>query len=119
MLRVYIGENDRWEGAPLYEAIVKRLRTMDVAGASVFRGIMGYGAGQRVHKTGFLGLSGDSPILITVVDADESINRASEAIEEMVEEGLIVLSDAEVIKYSHTHHEVELPSSPQRRSGDW
>jgi PII-like signaling protein/nucleotide-binding universal stress UspA family protein len=118
MLRVYIGEDDRWEDSPLYEAIVRRLRSMDSAGASVFRGIMGYGAQQRVHKTGFLGLSGDLPILITVVDTEENITRASEVLEEMVDEGLIVISDAEVIKYSHTHHEVELPSTPRRRSTD-
>jgi PII-like signaling protein/nucleotide-binding universal stress UspA family protein len=102
MLRVYIGVDDRWDGAPLYEAIVKRMRAMDIAGASVFRGILGYGAQQRIHKTGFLELSGDAPILITVVDTDENVRRASEALDEMVDEGLIVLSDAEVIKYSHT-----------------
>ena len=119
MLRAFVGEDDRWDDAPLYEAIVRRLRAMDIAGASVFRGIMGYGAQQRVHKTGFLGLSRDLPVLITVVDTDENIARAGEALDEMVEEGLIVLSDAEVIKYSHTHHEVEFSSSPRRRSSDW
>jgi PII-like signaling protein/nucleotide-binding universal stress UspA family protein len=119
MLRIYVGEDDRWDGAPLYEAIVRTLRAMDIAGASVLRGIMGYGAQQRVHKTGFLGLSGDLPILITVVDSDENINRASQAIDEMVDEGLIVVSDVEVIKYSHTHREASMPATLQRRTTDW
>ncbi len=119
MLRIYIGEDDRWEGAPLYEAIVRKLRSMDVAGTSVFRGIMGYGAGQRVHRSGFLGMSRDLPILITTVDTDAKIQEAIEALDEMVDEGLIVLSSVEVIKYTHTHHELEVPPTPHRRSTDW
>jgi hypothetical protein len=118
MLRIYIGEDDRLDGAPLYEVIVRRLRAMDIAGATVFRGIMGYGAQQRVHRTGFLGLSRDLPMMITTVDTEENIKRASEVLGEMVGEGLIVLSDVEVIKYSHTHREVTLPAVPQRRSSD-
>jgi PII-like signaling protein/nucleotide-binding universal stress UspA family protein len=118
MLRIYIGEDDRWDGAPLYEAIVRRLRSMDIAGASVFRGIMGYGAQQRVHRSGFLGLSGDLPILITIVDSDDNIIRATEALDQMVNEGLIVLSDVEVVKYSQTH-EVELPETTHPRLADW
>jgi PII-like signaling protein len=102
MLRVYVGEDDRWEGEPLYEAIVKRLRMMDIAGATVYRGIMGYGAQQRVHKSGFLGLSHDLPVMITVVDNEQKIRRAISALDEMVDEGMIVLSDVEVIKYTHT-----------------
>jgi PII-like signaling protein len=102
MLRVYVGEDDRWEGEPLHEAIVKKLRMMDVAGATVYRGLMGYGAQQRVHKTGFLGLSHDLPVMISVVDTAEKIRRAISALDEMVDEGLIVLSDVEVIKYTHT-----------------
>jgi PII-like signaling protein len=105
MLRVYLGEDDRWEGEPLYEAIVKRLRMMDLAGATVYRGIMGYGAQQRVHKSGFLGLSHDLPIMVSTVDTPEKIRRAISALDEMVDEGMIVLSDVEVIKYTHSRGE--------------
>jgi PII-like signaling protein/nucleotide-binding universal stress UspA family protein len=121
MLRIYIGEQDRWESssAPLYEAIVRAMRSLDIAGASVFRGIMGYGAQQRVHKTGFLGLSHDLPMLITVVDTEERIQEAIAALDNMVEEGLMVLSDVEVIKYTHTHHELEVAPTQHRRSTDW
>lgn len=102
MLRIYVGEDDRWEGEPLYEAIVKKLRMIDVAGATVYKGVMGYGANQRVHKSGFLHLSHDMPIMITVVDEEEKIRSVIPAIEEMVSEGMLVLSDVEVIKYTHS-----------------
>lgn len=102
MLRIYVGEDDRWEGEPLYEAIVKKLRMIDVAGATVYKGVMGYGANQRVHKSGFLHLSHDMPIMITVVDEEEKIQSIIPAIEEMVSEGMLVLSDVEVIKYTHS-----------------
>jgi PII-like signaling protein len=102
MLRIYVDEDDKWEGEPLYEAIVKKLRMMDVAGATVYRGIMGYGAQHRVHKSGFLGLSHNLPVMISIVDTGEKIRRAISALDEMVDEGLIVLSDVEVIKYTHT-----------------
>lgn len=113
MLRIYIGENDRWEGEPLHDAIVKKLRMMDIAGATVYRGIAGYGANQRVHKSGFLHLSHDLPIMITVVDAPEQIQKAVLALDEMVDEGLIVLSDVEVIKYVHNR-----PQSGPQEGGD-
>lgn len=118
MLRIYVGEDDRCDGAPLYEAIVRRLQWMDIAGASVFRGIMGYGAGQRVHRSGFLGLSHDLPMLIMSIDTDEKIQSAVEELDDMVDEGLIVLSDVEVIKYTHTHHELNIGTTPHRRSSD-
>jgi PII-like signaling protein/nucleotide-binding universal stress UspA family protein len=103
MLRIYIGEDDQYEAAPLYEAIVRKLRAMDIAGASVFRGIMGFGANQRVHKSGFLGLSSDMPILVSTVDSEQKIRSAITVLDEMIDEGLIVLSDVEVIEYKHTH----------------
>jgi uncharacterized protein len=102
MLRVYVDEDDKWEDEPLSEAIVKKLRMMDIAGATVYRGIMGYGAQLRVHKSGFLGLSHNLPVMISIVDTDDKIRRAISALDEMVDEGLIVLSDVEVIKYTHT-----------------
>jgi PII-like signaling protein/nucleotide-binding universal stress UspA family protein len=119
MLRIYIGEDDQWERAPLYEAIVRRLREKDIAGATVFRGIMGFGANQRVHKSGFLGLSRDLPMLITIVDSEEKIRHAITFLDGMVDEGLIVLSDVEVIEYKHTHAELEIPVTPRRGRTDW
>jgi hypothetical protein len=101
MLRIYIGEHDRYEGRPLYEAIVLKLRELDIAGATVYRGVMGYGAGQRIHKGGVLSLSHDLPILIVSIDREEQIRRALPRLEEMIEEGLIVLSTVDVIKYTY------------------
>jgi hypothetical protein len=101
MLRIYIGEQDRYQGRPLYEAMVLKLREMDIAGATVYRGIMGYGAGQRIHKGGALSLSHDMPILIVAIDAEEPIRRVLPVLGEMIEEGLIVLSTVEVIKYTY------------------
>ncbi len=103
MLRIYIGEDDKLAGRPLYEAIVMRLRELDLAGATVYRGIMGYGAQQRVHKSGFLHLSSDLPIMIVSVDTEEKIRRALPVLDQMVDEGLMVLSNVEIIKYAHSH----------------
>ena len=110
MLRIYIGADDRWEGEPLHEAIVKKLRMMDIAGATVYRGLMGYGAQQRVHKPGWLGLSSDLPIMITVVDTEEKIRRVLPVCDEMVDEGLVVLSDVEIIKYTHSQPAAAKPA---------
>ncbi len=109
MLRIYIDEDDKWEGEPLYEAIVKKLRMMDIAGATVYQGIMGYGAQQRMHKSGFLGIKHNLPLMITVVDSAEKIRRAIVALDEMVDEGLIVMSDVEVIKYVHSRPQGSSP----------
>ena len=115
MLRIYIGQDDQWEGKPLYESIVMKLRQMDVAGATVYKGVMGYGAQQRMHKSGFLGLSRDLPIMITVVDKEEKVRAILPVLDEMVSEGLLVLSDVEVIKYAHSHPDKpELSLSPER-----
>jgi uncharacterized protein len=103
MLRIYIGQDDQWEGKPLYEVIVLKLHQMDIAGATVYRGVMGYGAQQRMHTSGFLGLSRDLPVVITVVDREEKIRAILPVLDEMVSEGLLALSEVEVIKYSHTH----------------
>jgi PII-like signaling protein len=100
MLRVHIGEDDRWEGQPLYEAIVKRAAQLDIAGATVYRGILGYGAHKRVHRHKSLALSSDDPIMISMVDEEEKINSMLAALETMVSGGcMIALSDVTVVKY--------------------
>jgi PII-like signaling protein len=103
LLRIYIGEDDRWENEPLHEAIVKKLRMMDIAGATVYRGMIGYGAQNRVHRSGFLGLSKDLPIMLSVIDTEEKIRGVLPVLDEMVDEGLIALSDVEIIKYTHSN----------------
>lgn len=101
MLRIHFGEDDQWQGKPLYEAIVERCRKLDIAGATVYRGIAGYGASTMIHRSHLLSLSPDAPILIQIVDTEESLQRLFPALDEMVSEGLIVMSDVEVIKYVH------------------
>lgn len=98
MLRVFLGEADRWQDQPLYDAIVQRLRMMEIAGATVYRGVDGYGAKGHAHKKSFLHLSKDLPIMISVIDTPEKIRAAAEAIEGMLGDGLIVISDAEMIR---------------------
>jgi PII-like signaling protein len=98
LMRIYLGESDRWRGEPLYEAIVKRLRLLDVAGATVYRGVLGYGAKGHTHKSGILPFSHDLPIMISVVDSQERLDRALAEIEPMMQDALIVLSDVDVVR---------------------
>ncbi len=101
MLRVHIGENDKWEGAPLYEAIVKRAAQLDIAGATVYRGILGYGAQKRLHRHKTLALSSDDPIMIAMVDEEEKINAMITALETMISGGcMIAVSDVTVVRYA-------------------
>ncbi len=99
LARIYIGESDHWEGKPLYEAIVLKLRERGVAGATVLRGIEGYGRAARLHTAHILRLSGDLPILIEVVDREDRLRAVLPEIDAMVEGGLITLEHVEVIAY--------------------
>lgn len=100
MLRVHIGEDDKWEGQPLYEAIVKRAAQLDIAGATVYRGILGYGAQRRIHRHKTITLSSDDPVMIAIVDEEEKINEMIAALETMVSGGcMIAISDVTVVKY--------------------
>ncbi len=101
MLRIHFGENDRWQGRPLYEAIVERCRQLDIAGATVYRGIEGYGASTMIRRSHLLRLSSDAPILVQVIDTEENVQRLIPALDEMVSEGLIAMSDVEVVRYVH------------------
>ena len=98
LLRVFLGEADKWHGEPLYDAIVKRLRMLDIAGATVYRGVLGYGAKGHEHKKSFFHVSRDMPIMMAVVDSPEKIAEAAGAIEGMLEDGLIVISDADIVR---------------------
>jgi PII-like signaling protein len=98
LLRVFLGEADKWHDAPLYEAIVQKLLLMDIAGATVYRGILGYGAKGHQHKATFFHPTRDLPVMVSVIDSAEKISAAAAVIEEMLGDGLIVTSDAEIVR---------------------
>lgn len=100
MLRIHFGEEDKWHNKPLYEAIVIKCRELDIAGATVLRGIEGYGASTLIHKRHLL-RSSDRPIMVSVIDTEEKIRSLIPALDEMVDEGLIAMSEVEVIRYVH------------------
>ena len=99
LLRIFIGESDKWKGQPLYEAIVLKARELHIAGATVLRGPMGYGANSRLHTLKVLRLSEDLPMVIEIVDSREKIDELLPHIDEMVQEGLVTLEKVQVIKY--------------------
>ena len=99
LLRVFIGEGDKWHGQPLYEAIVLKARELHLAGATVLRGPMGFGAHSRLHTAKVLRLSEDLPIVIEIVDSREKIDELLPHIDEMVQEGLVTLEKVQVIQY--------------------
>ena len=104
LLRIFVGESDRSGGRPLYEAIVHKAHEIGLAGATVWRGIEGYGAASRIHTAKILRLSEDLPILIEIVDTEEKIRAALPALDALMEEGggggLVTLEKAEIIKYT-------------------
>ncbi len=114
LVRIYVGEEDKWRGKHLYDAIVESLRANDIAGVTVYRGICGYGAHRRFHKEKRLSLSSDLPIMLSVVDEEAKILAYLPILEEMVQEGLVVLSDVDVIKY--THRLAQTSDSREQRS---
>ncbi len=116
ILRVFLGEADQWHGEPLYGAIVKKLRMLDIAGATVYRGILGYGAKGHEHKQSFLHVSRDLPIMISVIDTAEKIAAAAQAVEEMLEDGLIVVSGADIVRLVRSQTPAEAPGATRATS---
>ena len=102
LLRVFIGETDSYNGKPLYEQIVLKARELNLVGATVLRGIMGFGADSRMHTAKILRLSEDLPIIIEIVDTEENLQKFQPFLDETVEEGLITLEKVKVIKYRHS-----------------
>ena len=98
LMRIFLGEADRWNDEPLCDAIVKRLMMMDIAGATVYRGILGYGAKGHTHKQNFLHTSRDLPIMICVIETDEKLTAAAQAVEEMLQDGLIAISEVDIVR---------------------
>ena len=101
MLRIHFGEDDKWKGKPLYRAIIEKCRELDIAGATVLRGIEGYGASTLIRKAHLLSFSSDAPVMVSVIDSEEKIQKLLPFLDEVVAEGLIATSEVEVIKYSH------------------
>jgi PII-like signaling protein len=99
LLRIFLGESDRWHHQPLYEAIVLKARELHLAGATVLRGPMGFGKSSRMHTAKILRLSMDLPLVIEIVDAEEKINAFLPVLDEMMRGGLVTLEKARVIDY--------------------
>jgi len=99
LLRLFIGESDTWHGKPLYQAIVERVRQEGLAGATVLRGIEGFGADSRLHTYRILRLSEDLPVVIEIVDAPEQIDRVVPILDEMVGEGMLTLERVQIVSY--------------------
>ena len=99
LLRIYIGESDRSEHKPLYEVIVMKAREMHLAGATVLRGPLGYGASSRVHTAKILRLSMDLPVVIEIIDQPEKIEVFLPVLEELIEGGLVTLEPVKVVHY--------------------
>lgn len=117
MMRIYIGESDKWHEKPLHQALIEAMRANDIAGATVYRGFLGYGAHGRVHKDRTLHLSHDCSIMLSVVDTEEKIRAFLPMVEQMVEEGLVVLSDVDIIKYAYRAQELNVDGA-QGSSGN-
>lgn len=99
LLRVLVGESDQWEGKPLYEALVEEARRHGLAGATVFRGVMGFGKNSRIHTAHILTLSTDLSMLIEIVDTEEKIESFLPVLDRMMIEGLVTTERVEVIRY--------------------
>lgn len=100
MLRVHFGEDDRWHGKPLHEAILVTCMELNIAEAMVFRGIEGYGSASRIRHAAHWPFSKDAPIQMTIIDTEEQIGKLTPYLDSMVEEGLVAVSNVEVIRYS-------------------
>jgi PII-like signaling protein len=106
LLRIFVGESDTWHGKPLYQAIVERVREAGMAGATVLRGLEGFGAHSRIHTTRILRLSEDLPVLIELVDQAARIEEIIPVLDEMISEGLMTLERVHIVTY-------RAPSAPE------
>jgi PII-like signaling protein len=103
LLRIFIGESDKLHGRPLCEVIVEKAREQGLAGATVLRGFLGFGANSRIHTSKVLRISEDLPIVIEIVDEEEKINALLPELDKIIGEGLITLEKVRVIAYRHNH----------------
>ena len=103
LMRIFIGENDKWHDKPLHKALIESMRANDIAGATVYQGILGYGANRRIHRDTTLHLSHDRPMMLSVIDTEEKLRAFFPILDSMVQQGLVVLSDVDIIKYTHNY----------------
>jgi PII-like signaling protein len=106
MLRIHFGENDRWQGQPLHEAIMARCRELGIEEAIVFRGIEGYGSGTRIRRSSHWSFSKDAPIQLSIIDTEDRIAKLIPSLDTMIEEGLVATSTVEVVRYSRATEKV-------------
>ena len=111
MMRIFLSEEDRWKNKPLYEALVEAMRANDIAGVTVYRGILGYGAHRRMHKDKPLLMSHHGSVMLSAIDTADKLHAMLPLVEQMVEEGLVVFSDVDIIKYAYRATE-EGPREP-------
>jgi PII-like signaling protein len=107
LMRIYVGENDKWRDKPLYQALVEAMRDNEIAGVTLYKGILGYGANRRIHQEKTLSLSSDPPVLLSVIDTEEKVRAFFPVLEDMLQQGLVVLSNVDVIKYTHNYKATE------------
>jgi len=107
LMRIFVGENDKWNGKPLHQALMESMRANDIAGVTVYQGILGYGANRRIHQDSALHLSHDRPMMLSVVDTEERLRAFLPVLDDMVQQGLVVFSDVDVIKYTHNYQDGE------------
>ena len=100
MVRIFFGESDIWNHQPLETALLERLRKEGFAGATVFRAVAGFGANSMIHTTHLLELSSDLPVVVEVVDTEESIERLLPILDEMIDDGLVTIEKVRVVRYS-------------------
>lgn len=99
LVRIYLGESDQYEGRPVYERIVREAHALGLSGATVLRGMMGYGAGSRIHTTKVLRLAEDLPVVVEVVDTEDNIQRLLPFLDQAVLEGLVTMEKVRILKY--------------------
>lgn len=107
LMRIYVGENDKWRDKPLYKALVESLRANDIAGVTVYQCLLGYGANRRLTAKGAWDISHDRPVLLSVVDTEDKLRAFFPILDDMVQQGLVVLSDVDIIKYTHNFESEE------------
>ncbi len=111
MMRIYLSEEDRWQNKPLYEALVEAMRANDIAGVTVYRGILGYGAHRRVHKDKPLLSSHHGSVMLSAIDTAEKLRAFLPLVDQMVAEGLVVFSDVDIIKYAYRPLDTGTPAT--------
>lgn len=102
MLQVYFGERDEWKGNPLHEALIEKCMMLGIAGATVCRGIAGFGASSTIHRTHLWSFSNDAPITVTIVDTPEQIAKLTPALQEMIGEGVVVRCNVQATRYDRS-----------------